>query len=340
MNTQNIRLTFRNLQRNRLYSALSILGFSAGFAVCIITALYIYSEFTMDRCFPDYKRIVRVIDTKNVNCNLDYKLSEGFKEKFPQVEVSCPIELENGWDIKIKTENSFMKIQGMISTTNDFFRLFPVKVLRSTNRQPFSGIESVILTQSQAKLLFKDEDPLGKPIEITDILKGQVSAIIEDFPVSSSIRGNILINSANEKLRLSQNCNNGVCMNPTNHYLLLKQGTDLTGLAGTMNRDLLKNHPEIGKFSLQPFSEIYLSPVMDGSGIIPGNKSLVWIFLSVGLVVLILSIINFLNFYLSMQYAKLREIGIKKINGASFGQLLSYSFLEVSISIFIYRHIY
>ena len=335
MNTQNIKLTFRNLQRNKLYSFLSITGFAVGFAVCIISALYIYHEFTMDQCFPDYKRIVRVIDTKNKNCNLDYKLNEDFKERYPEVEAACPIELESGWDIKVRTETTFRKFQGMISTTNDFFRLFPVKILKSSGREPFTGNESVIVTRSMAKLLFKDEDPIGKYIEITDILKGQVSAEIEDFPAASSIHGNVLINAVNEKLRLNQNCNNGVCVNPTNHFLLLRQGADLTRLKSNLNRNTLKSHPEIGKLSLEKISDIYLEPPLDGSNIIAGNKSLLWIFLSVGLIVLILSIINFLNFYLSMQYTKLKEIGIKKINGAGYGQLLSYSFLEVTISILI-----
>ena len=72
MNTQDITLTFRNLKRNKLYSALSISGFAVGFAVCIIIALYAYNEFTIDQCYPEYDRITRVIDAKSNNCDLDY----------------------------------------------------------------------------------------------------------------------------------------------------------------------------------------------------------------------------------------------------------------------------
>ena len=335
MNTHNLKLSFRNLQRNKLYSFLSILGFSVGFAVSMITALFLYSEFTMDQSLPASDRIVRVVDTRNNCCNLDYKLNEEFRENFPAIETACPAEIQTGWDIKVKSEKSFTRFQGMISTTNDFFRLFPVKIIRSASPLPFTGTESVILTQSVAKILFADEDPIGKPLTITEELQARVSAVIEDFPAGSSIQGKILINSENEKFRLSQTCNNNVCINPTNHFLLLKNGADLQGLQHSFNLRLLKSHPEIGKFGFQKLGDIYLSPALEGSNIVPGNKSLLWIFLSVGLVVLILSIINFLNFYISMQYSKLREIGIKKINGASYGQLLSYSLLEVTINILI-----
>lgn len=335
MNTHNIKLTLRSLSRNKLYSLLSISGFAVGFAVCILTALYIFSEFTKDHCFPEYERIVRVIDTKNKYCNLDYKLNDELKDKYPEIESSCPLELETGWDIKVRTDAIFTRFQGMICTTNDFFTLFPLKVLKSAGKFPFTGMESVVLTESMAKRLFNNVDPIGKSIEIKDILQGQVSAVIEDFPAASGMQASMLINSANKKLRLSQNCNNNVCMNPTNHFLLLRKGADLSALQSKINRNILKKYPEIGKIGFQRLADIYFDPPLDGNSISTGNKSLVWVFFSIGLVVLLLSTINFLNFYLSMQFTKLREIGIKKINGASYGQLLTYSFSEVSVSILL-----
>ena len=335
MNLHNIKLAIRNLKRNKLYSVLSITGFSVGFAVCIFIALFVYNELSMDKCFSGYKNIVRVYDPKENSCSLDIVLNQQFKEKYPEIRYACPLEQLSDMEISAKSGLNFTRFTGLISTTNDFFNVFPVKTISAIGRLPFEGKESILITKSFAAILFPNEDPLGKPITIFDFIKGQVTAVIEDFPKSSGIQAKVLINAENPDFRLSQNCNNGRCWSPMNHFLVLQPKTDLAALAKKMTADIPKNHPEIKAIALQKLTDIYLSVPINGNGNITGNLSLLFIFLSVGLVVLVLSIINFLNFYVSLQYTKLREIGIKKINGASFKNLLRFSLAEVSVSILI-----
>ena len=334
MNLHNLKLAVRNLKRHKLYSILSIAGFSVGFAVCIFIVLFIYNELSMDKCYPNYKNTVLVYESKEKFSNLDIKLNQDFKEKYPEIEATCPLEQISYMEISAKTEQNFARFTGLISTTNDFFSVFPVRVLVSSGQQPFNGKASFLITKSFAKQLFPNEDPLGKQMTVFDFMKGQVTAVIEDFPKNSSIQGKILVNAENPDFLLSQSCNNGRCWNPINHYLVLRQGTDRVALARKMSIDFPKNHPEIHSIDFQKLEDIYLSPITN-SGNTTGNKSLLLILFSVGLVVLVLSTINFLNFYVSMQYSKLKEIGIKKINGASFRNLLRFSLSEVSISIFI-----
>jgi putative ABC transport system permease protein len=334
MNFHNIKLVIRNLKRHRLYSILSIAGFSVGFAVCIFISMFIYNELSMDKCYPNYKNTVLVYESKEKFSNLDIKLNQDFKEKYPEVVATCPMEQMGYLEISAKTEQSFMRFTGLISTTNDFFSVFPVKVLVSSGKQPFNGKESFLITQSFAKQLFPNEDPLGKQITVFDFMKGQITAVIEDFPKNSSIQAKILANAENPDFRLSQSCNDGRCWNPINHYLVLRPGTDRVALAKKMTADFPKNHPELHSIDFQRLQDIYLSPI-NNTGNTSGNKSLLIILFSVGLVVLVLSTINFLNFYVSMQYSKLKEIGIKKINGASFRNLLRFSLAEVSVCILI-----
>src|SRR5664279_5269154 len=130
MNAHDIKLTFRNLKRNKLYSALSISGFAVGFAVCIIIALYTYNEFTIDHCYPNYDRITRVIDAKSNNCDLDYNLNAILREKYPEVEQACPVMLVGGLDLTVKTDKHFTRFKGMISTTNDFYKMFSIRVVK------------------------------------------------------------------------------------------------------------------------------------------------------------------------------------------------------------------
>ncbi len=334
MNLHNIKLAFRNLKRHKLYSILSIAGFSAGFAVSIFIAMFIYNELSMDKCYPNYRNTVLVYESKENFSNLDFKLNQEFKEKYPEIEATCPLEQITYMEMSAKTDKNFTRFTGLISTTNDFFSVFPVRVLVSSGKQPFDGKESFLITKSFAEQMFPNEDPLGKPMTVFDFMNGKVTAVIEDFPKNSSIQAKVLVNAENPDFLLSQNCNNGRCWNPINHFLVLRAETDRVALAQKMSADFPKNHPEISSIGLQKLSDIYLTPI-ENTGNTSGNKSLLLILLSVGLVVLSLSTINFLNFYVSMQYAKLKEIGIKKINGASFSHLLRFSLSEVSVSILI-----
>jgi len=335
MKTQNLKLTFRNLVRNKLYSTLSIGGFAIGFAVCMIIGLYAYNEFTIDQCYPEHNRIVRVIDDSQNNCDLDYNLNALLAEKYPEVEVACPLEFMGGVDISVKTQKHFSKFQGLISTNNNFFSLFPIEVIKHSGLQPFEGNESVIITESLAKSLFPDEDPLGKPVVIHNFITATVTAVIKDFPLNSSVRASLLLNSANEHFRLNRACNNDNCINPTNHFLLLRPGTNIETFTAKLNKSIKDYQPDLEKVGLQKLGSIYFSSVIGGSRNNTGNKTLVLIFIFIGLIILALSVINYLNFNLSMQYAKLKGIGIKKINGASFVHLVGFYLFEVSVSILL-----
>jgi putative ABC transport system permease protein len=335
MNFQDIKLTFRNLKRNKLYSALSISGFAVGFAVCIVIAMYAYNEFTIDQCFPEYAQITRVVDAKNNNCDLDYNLNAILGDKYPEVQLSCPMMLMGGVDVTVKTDKHFTRFKGIISTTNDFFQIFSIRVVKHSGNLPFEGNESAVITESLARSLFPNDDPLGKSIIVHDFVRATITAIIKDFPKNSSIQASLLLNSGNENYRFSRSCNAGKCINPSNHFLLLKSGTNLEAFVAKLNKTISSYYPDIEKINLQNLKDIYLTTGITGNQNNSGNKTLIIIFISIGILVLVLSIINYLNFYLSQQYTKLKEIGIKKIHGAGSRQLIGYSLFEVSVSIIL-----
>ena len=335
MNTNDIKLTFRNLKRNKLYSTLSILGFAVGFAVCIIIALYAYNEFTIDQCYPEYNRITRVIDAKRNKCDLDYNLNAILREKYPEVELSCPVMLLGGVDVSARTEKNSTRFKGVMSTTNDFFKIFSIRIIKQSGNLPFDGNSSVVITESLARILFPDDDPLGKSIVVHEFITATVTAIVEDFPKNSSIQVPLMLNSDNENFRLNRSCNNNKCIYPASLLLLLKRGTDPKIFTEKLNMTIGSYQTDIEEISLQKLKNIYLTSGIAGSNNNSGNKSLTLLFVSIGIIILVLSIINYLNFYLSLQYTKLKEIGIKKIHGACFKQLLTFSIVDVSVSIFI-----
>ena len=99
----------------------------------------------MNHCYPEYKQIVRLIDDEKNNCDLDYDLNALLKEKYPEIADACPLEFMGGMEISVKTPTHFAKFQGIISTTNDFFNLFPVDVTNVWEASLLMGMNQPLL---------------------------------------------------------------------------------------------------------------------------------------------------------------------------------------------------
>ncbi|HCT29602.1 MAG TPA: hypothetical protein DIW31_02460 [Bacteroidales bacterium] len=332
----NLKLVFRNLLKNKLYSFLSITGFAFGFAVCIVIALYAYNEYTVDHCYPNYSRVFRLVNEKEKTCIIDYKLNQIISDDNPEIEISCPVGTDIDFEFNIKSENQCIKTKGVLATNNNFFRLFSLHVLKSLSNKPFSDKKTAAITESLAKKLFKDgEDPLGKSISILNYIDATVSAVVEDFPVNSSIKATVLLNAENDEYLLSMYCDNGICFNPVDHYFLLNQTANSVEFASKLNKNIDKYKFAIDSIGLQPLKNIYLDTSIKDNKNLAGSKNLILILIGIGVLIMLLSTINYMNYNLSLQYAKLREIGIKRINGAKFHNLAGYFFIDVSVGIIV-----
>lgn len=331
-----LKLAIRNLLKNKMYSALIIGGFSIGFTAFILISLFYNAEHNVDTGFLNYKNIYRLYDTKKNTCNLDYKLNIPLSEKYPEIENTCPMEYTSGFKITIKDEETkkFTQVDHLIVTDNNFFDIFSVDVIASLSNKPFSSINSVILTESVAKRLYGDKNPLGRTLK-SDFFSGVVSAVIKDLPPNSSFKAELLLNSDNKSFQMSQNCNNGECYYPTSHFLLMKNTTDISHFTKKLNLTIKEFNTNVDSLALQPLTDIYLSKLSLQDNNEKGSSKALIIFLSIGILIILLSSINYLNYTISIQYAKMKEIGIHKINGANRWQMISNSLIEITFGIFI-----
>ncbi len=254
---KNLRISLRNLLRNKLFSAIGIFGFASGFSICLIIGLYVYSELAVDKYSGNYNRIFRLVDAKNNKSDLDYRLHDVLKEKYPVIEKTCPLEIQNSMNADVYTDNSSIYIQGLITTTNDFFEIFAIDVRESISQKPFADSNSSILTKSAAKKIFGDRNPLGKRLKVSH-METTVSAIIADFPANSSIDGNILLNSENSGYRLNSNFANDEIFNTTTHYILLNNAYEHSELEKSINETIASYNKQVKEIALQPLSDIYL----------------------------------------------------------------------------------
>lgn len=331
-----LKLAFRNLLKNKVYSSLIIGGFSIGFAACILIGLYYNTEHNINTHFPNYKNIYRVYDAKRNKCNLDYELYSVFKENYTEIANACPLEYYANHEFTIKDAETgnHTRVKHFISTTNDFFDIFSTDVLTSLSDKPLNGKESAVITESVAKRLFGDENPLGKTLD-EEFFTATVSAVIKDLPENSTFQAELILNCENKEFQLSMECIDGICIYPTNHFIELNSEKDGKLLVDKLNSTIRNYNTNVNSLALQKLDDIYLTSLTMYDAHSKGNSKMLSIFLSIAFLILLLSSINYLNYTISMQYAKLKEIGINKTNGAAWFQLLSNSFIEVTLGIFL-----
>ena len=332
-----IKLAFRNLLKNKLYSFLIIGGFAIGFTASILIALFYNAEHNVDKNFARYKDIYRLYDAKQNKSGLDYKLSAVLSDNYPEIKETCPMEISIfPTTLKDSETKTFIRISNLLITSNAFFDIFSMNIESSLEDKPFSQTNSAVITEAVAKKLFGDKNPLGRTIK-EDFFTAVITAVVKDLPENSSFKAELFLNSENKDFQMSQECNNGVCIYPVEHVLLLNNGVNSDELAKNLNASIHKFNTTTDSLALQRYSDIYLSTTNLGwsDNHIKGNSKMLLIFLAIGILIILLSSINYLNYTVSMQYAKMKEIGINKTNGAEKIHLLVASLIEVSLGIFI-----
>src|SRR5690606_35495574 len=106
--------------RGKLYSMLGVFGFAAGLSVFISIVLFVDHELRMDTGYENHDRIFRLIDASDNNADLDYDILSILKEKYPEVELACPVRQKVKWPFMFQSRNGFIETESFISTTNEF----------------------------------------------------------------------------------------------------------------------------------------------------------------------------------------------------------------------------
>lgn len=324
----NIKLTIRKLKANKLYSFLNITGFAIGFAVVMIIILFIFNEITVDHNFPEYSNIFRLVLSDDNNSHIRFEAAQEMAERYPEVELAVPVQYLTGYSFSVAHGGNFAPLQDMISTDNNFFKIFNLKLLEGFSTDPFAEKNSGVISQNLAGLLFGESSPLGKTMDIGGFMQVRITGVVENFPKNTSFFSDIYLNIEDENLRIIQSGDNGVMWNPA--YIYIKVGSGVNGkmfedkISGIENPLLSQN----GKLRLQPLKNIYFDKDIKNNMNRQANTSMIYTFTAIALLILMLSIANHINFSVSVQFSRLRETGIRKSFGAGINQLTCYHLTE------------
>ncbi|MFV3128813.1 ABC transporter permease [Niveispirillum sp. KHB5.9] len=330
-----LMVAFRNLLKHKLYSAINISGLAVGLATCVLILLFVRNETTHDRFFTDADRLYQVViraqlpgrQADNVASTM-LPLAAALKESFPEIEktarvVQSPTVFKRG-------DESFSEQVRLVDP--DFFRMFDFTFLRGDRMTALDQPNGIVLTQSMAKKYFKDSDPLGQTLEIDGGEPAKVTGVIPDMPSDTHFDLEIIrpYAAVGTALRGLENNWGGICCET---YLLLKPGADAAAInarlpawiktaAPTLNSPQGSvNLGEIFTPRIRNVKDIHTDPVQ--SSMRPSTSyAEILTFAAVAVLVLAIASINFMNLATARATQRAREVSVRKVVGASRGQII------------------
>lgn len=342
---------FRNIVRQRLYTIINVIGLATALTVCIFIFLFVRNELSYDTFFNGSERIYRVL---------------GVSEGEPWGRVSIPWREATRESPGIESYTQLWEEQGIVRRDNQgfnetisfadsgFFDVFSFPMKYSDRATALSDIHSAVLSHETAEKLFGPEDPVGKVISVRlggSFVDFKVSGVAQSIPNNSSIRFSVLIPYSNMKYTflgmllpqiLTSYC--GVSNLGPSDFVKLRTAGDVSGVENALHSLSLRlrspSQPEI-RFVLQPVVRIHLTPGIAANMQRASNPRYALILIGLGILILALSSINFVNLTIARASHRYKEIGVRKVLGASRARLavqfladaIVFSFLSLVVAV-------
>lgn len=325
---------------NKKFSLINIIGFAFAISVCLAISLFVIHEYSYDRYHKNADHIVRLIDSKRKSSDIDYRVKDKILANFPEVENLSIVNADTH-STNIGVNNQAYLIETILSTDENFFEIFDIPFIDRASNKAFPDLNSVILSQKTAKLLFGDENPMGKEVLYEKKTVLLVSGIIEDMPESSSIKADIIVNAENDQFKFNWSCEDYKDKSSYRWsfmiYAQLHKNTKQDEIKKKFNQNIKVLEPYISEVDFLPLTRMYLHDKTTESSSKRGNLQLIKLLSLIGIIILVLAMVNYINLSLARQQKSEKLIAIRKSFGASKSKIILHSLCEsIMISVFAF----
>jgi putative ABC transport system permease protein len=341
-----LKIAWRNLLKSKTYSFINIAGLAAGMAVAMIIGLWITDEFTANRQFKNYESIYQVMmhqtfdGKRSTQFSLPYPLGEELKTKYPDMKAVAICDWGQNHSL-VYGDKKISKPGHFIG--EDAVSMFSLNIL-SGNKNPLHDLHSIVLTEETAKALFGNENPLDKIIRMDNTVDLKVTAVVTKLPKNSSINFDYLIpfylqETIFSYIKLYHKTNWGnnswqVFVQLDDHATEKSVDAKIKNvvISHFTDENTLKSiKPEV---IIQPMSKWRLYNDFENGVNTGGFIKYVRMFGILGLVVLLIACINFMNLSTARSEKRAKEVGVRKAVGSNRKQLIR-QFLSESLFISI-----
>jgi putative ABC transport system permease protein len=334
----------RNLRKNKAHSFINIAGLSIGMAVAMLIGLWIWDELQFDKYHKNYDRIAQVMQNQTFNG----KVSTGMGNVIP---LATELRKSYGGDFKYVVlsswnMNSLVAFgEKKINTRGSYMEadapdMLTLKMIAGS-RKGLSMPSSVLLSQSTAKALFGNDDPIGKIIKINVDANARVTGVYEDLPQNTSFKAVSFIAPFFDLTTWVKGNENSWTDESFQVFVQLADNADMHKVSAQIRNikadKIDANTEKIQKpeYFLHPMSKWHLYSEFKNGVIAGGAIQYVWMFACIGIFVLLLACINFMNLSTARSEKRAKEVGIRKAIGSLRAQLIGQFFSESIVVAFL-----
>ena len=334
-------ITFRNLVKNGFYSFINIAGLAIGIACSILILLWVADETSFDNFHPKRDRLYQVW----VNAHFDNQVNSWTSLPLPTYEelktadanIARALVIDWGGDhLLTVSEEKRMNKRGY-NVSEEFLEMFQFPLIAGNAEQVLDDAANIVITESAAKALFGNEDPMGKTIRVDNGIELKVAGILKDIPTNSSFQFDFLL-----PYKYWRSTNPWVVRNETNWgnysfqvFVELNEANNKDAVENSI-RKMLDKHGEDKEMK----HEFFLYPLLRWrlysnfeNGVEQGGMSdYVQLFTIIAVFIIVIACINFMNLATARSERRAREVGIRKSVGSRRHELI-FQFIGESLII-------
>jgi putative ABC transport system permease protein len=332
------KIAWRNIIRQKAYSAINIVGLAIGIAACLLILQYVAFELSYENFQVNKDRVYRVQQDRYDKGKLStqwaagaYAVGNSFKDAIPEIEDYVKVK-ENG-RVTTDVSNQALKIEKVYFASGSFFNIFTYPLIAGNKNSALKEPFTAALSETTAKKIFGTTNVIGKPLELNRNSSYKITAVYKDAPVNTQLKPDLLLSYATFVKWTTDTSGNGPetawqwdgCLT----YLLLRSDADpaavekkFVPVVDKFTAEDMKKYNAAVSYHLQPLTDIHLySHYMMEPGE-NGDGKTVYLLLGIAFFIAIIAWVNYINLATARAVTRAREVGVRKAVGSQRRQLI------------------
>jgi predicted permease len=328
-----LTIAYRNIVRHKSHTLMNVFGLALGIVCSLLIFLLVKFHLSTDTHHTHAKHIYRVVTEMHFPEGTGYTpgvpipLGEAIKTDFPQIEKSSMVIVSYGFLLSIPnaatgTDDRFLENEGIALVEPTFFDIFDYQWLAGNPATALNEPNSVVITEKWAKKFFGNRNPIGQVMRADNKHNFTVTGLVKDHPANTDLKYNMFVSyNTHKEINPQYYMGNWGWISSANYcYIRLSEDFTAKQLSGALPAFHEKYYPQkdnVHHHVLQPLSDVHFNGKYYGSI----QKERLYVISLIGLIILVIACINFINLATAQAVKRSKEVGVRKVLGSTQPQL-------------------